>query len=119
KEITTDAAFRPDDIERLRAQRLTAIAQQQKDPTRVAQRVLPGALYGPTHPYGGPNGGDPAAIAKFQRADFIGFEQRWLRPDNVKIFVVSDRPLADIQPLIEARFGHWTAPAEPKGAKAF
>src|SRR5439155_9875409 len=45
--------------------------------------------------------------------------QRWLRPDNVKLFVVSDRPLAEVQPLIEARFGHWAPPASPKGVKAF
>jgi predicted Zn-dependent peptidase len=76
-------------------------------------------LYGPTHPYGGPAGGDPKAIAKLGRADLIAFERRWLRPDTVKIFVVSDRPLSEVQPLIEARFGQWTAPAAPKGAKTF
>jgi predicted Zn-dependent peptidase len=115
-----DAAFRPGDIDRVRTQHLTAIAQTQKDPTRVAFRVLPSVLYGANHPYGGPSGGDPAAIAKFTRADLIGWEQRWLRPDNVKIFVVSDRPLSDVQPLLDERFGHWAPPAGvPKGVKNF
>jgi predicted Zn-dependent peptidase len=114
-----NAAFRPGDIERIRTQKLTAIAQMQKDPTRVAQRVLPGVLYGPDHPYGAPPGGDPAAIEKFTRADLVGFEQHWLRPDNVKIYVVSDRPLSEVQPLLEARFGHWSAPAVAKGEKSF
>ena len=118
-EVTKDAAFRTDDVERIRAQKLTAIAQQQKDPTRVAQRLLPSVIYGTSHPYGGPSGGDPKAIAKFGREDFLGFEQRWLRPDNVKIFVVSDRPLGEVQPLLEQRFGQWAAPAAPKGVKAF
>jgi predicted Zn-dependent peptidase len=115
-----DAAFRPGDIDRVRTQHLTAIAQTQKDPTRVAFRVLPSVLYGANHPYGGPSGGDPAAIAKFTRADLIGWEQRWLRPDNVKIFVVSDRPLSDVQPLLDERFGHWAPPTGvPKGVKNF
>ncbi|MGE5561890.1 MAG: M16 family metallopeptidase [Bacillota bacterium] len=118
-ETVNDAAFRPGDIDRIRAQKLTAIAQMQKDPTRVAQRVLPLALYGASHPYGGPPGGDPAAITKFTRDDLVGFEQRWLRPDNVKIYVVSDRPLSEIQPLLEARFGHWSAPSVAKGTKTF
>ncbi len=118
-DVVTDAAFRPDDIERIRAQMLTSIAQTQKDPTRVARRLLPLVLYGPNHPYGGPPGGDPKAVAKFARDDFVGFEQRWLRADNVKIFVVSDRPLAEVQPLIEARFGHWAPPSTPKGMKVF
>jgi zinc protease len=115
-----DAAFRPGDVDRVRTQHLTAIAQTQKDPTRVAFRVLPSVLYGANHPYGGPSGGDPAAIAKFTRGDLIGWEQRWLRPDNVKIFVVSDRPLSEVQPLLDERFGHWTPPAGvPKGVKNF
>jgi predicted Zn-dependent peptidase len=118
-DVVKDAAFRPEDIERIRAQTLTSIAQTQKDPTRVARRLLPVVLYGANHPYGGPPGGDPKTIEKLGRADFAGFEQRWLRPDNVKIFVVSDRPLAEIQPLIEARFGNWTPPAAAKGTKTF
>jgi predicted Zn-dependent peptidase len=76
-------------------------------------------LYGPNHPYGGPAGGDPAAIAKVGRADLVAFERSWLRPDNVKIFAVSDRPLAEVEPLLEARFGNWTPPAVAKGVKAF
>jgi predicted Zn-dependent peptidase len=118
-DIVKNAAFRPDDIERIRAQTLTGIAATQKDPTRVARRLLPVVLYGANHPYGGPPGGDAAAVAKFARADMMNFEQRWLRPDNAKIYVVSDRPLSEIQPLIEARFGNWTAPAVPKGTKTF
>ena len=119
RDTVTDAAFRPDDITRIRTQKLTAIAQMQKDPTRVAQRVLPAAIYGANHPYGAPSGGDPTAIAKFTRADLMGFEQRWLRPDNVKIFVVSDRPLSEVQAELEERFGKWSAPAVAKGVKNF
>jgi predicted Zn-dependent peptidase len=118
-DVVKDAAFRPGDIDRIRALRLTSIAQMQKDPTQVANRVVPDVLYGPNHPYGGPAGGDPKAIEKLSRDDLIAFERRWLRPDNAKIFIVSDRPLAEVQPLLEERFGKWAAPAVPKGVKAF
>ena len=118
-DVVKDAAFREGDIDRIRAQTLTAIAQQQKDPTRVANRLLPRVLYGPSHPYGGPPGGDPAVITKAGRADLIAFRDRWIRPDTAKIFVVSDRPLAELQPLLEARFGHWAPPAVAKGVKTF
>ncbi|HUP67122.1 MAG TPA: pitrilysin family protein, partial [Sphingomicrobium sp.] len=119
RDVVTDAAFRPGDVDRVRALKLTSIAQMQKDPTRVAHRVLPAVLYGASHPYGAPGGGDPKAIAKFTRDDLIAFEQRWIRPDNAKLFIVSDRPLSQVQPLIEARFGQWAAPAVPKGVKNF
>ena len=118
-DVVRKPAYRPDDIERLRAQTLTGIAQLQKDPTRVARRLLPVVIYGANHPYGGPAGGDPAAIGKFGRDDLVAFQQRWLRPDNLKIYIVSDRPLSEVQPLLEARFAEWTAPAVAKGAKSF
>ena len=61
----------------------------------------------------------PKAIARFTRDDLVGFQQRWLRPDNVKIFVVSSLPLSEVQPLLDARFGNWTAPGGAKGVKTF
>ena len=118
-DVVKDAAFRDTDIDRIRSQELTGIAQLQKDPTRVARRLLPVVLYGANHPYGAPGGGDPKAIGRFTRADLVGFAQRWLRPDNAKIFIVSDRPLSEVQPLIEARFGNWAPPSVAKGAKSF
>ncbi|MEO5641438.1 MAG: pitrilysin family protein [Sphingomicrobium sp.] len=111
--------FDPAAIERVRTQKLAGIAQILKDPTQVYRRVLPTALFGANHPYGGPSGGDTAAIAKFSRADLAGFQQRWLRPDTMKIFIVSDRPLSEIRPLLDARFGRWAAPASPRGDKRF
>jgi len=118
-DLVQHPAFATAEVDRVRVQSLTGIAQTLKDPTRVAQRVLPVALYGPTHPYGGPAGGDPAAIAKFSRDDLADFQRRWLRPDNARIFIVSDRPLAELTPLLEARFGKWAAPASPRGVKNF
>jgi predicted Zn-dependent peptidase len=118
-DVVRNPALAPAEIDRVRAQTLTGIAQLQKDPTRVANRVLPGVLFGSGHPYGGPSGGDPKAIARFQRADLAGFQQRWLRPDNLKIFVVSSLPLNEVKPLLDARFGSWAAPSAPKGVKSF
>jgi zinc protease len=118
-DVVRDPAFRADDIDRIRSQELTAIAQTQKDPQRVARRLLPIVLYGANHPYGAPAGGDPKAIAAFGRADLVSFAQRWLRPDNVKIFIVSDRPLGEVQPLLEARFGSWASPTVSRGVKSF
>jgi predicted Zn-dependent peptidase len=118
-DVVRKPGFREDDIGRVKAQTLTGIAGVQKDPTRVARRVLPAVLYGANHPYGGPPGGDPKAIAAISRNDLIAFDQRWLRPDNLKIYIVSDRPLSEVQPLLEARFANWTPPAVAKGVKNF
>jgi predicted Zn-dependent peptidase len=118
-DVVRNPAFQPAEIDRIRAQTLTGIAQFKRDPTRVGSRLLPVAMYGSAHPYGGPAGGDDKAIGRFGQADLAAFQQRWIRPDNVKIFVVSSLPLDQVKAALDQRFGNWTAPAAPKGIKAF
>jgi zinc protease len=118
-EIVKHPAFDPAELERVRSQRLSGIAQIKKDPNGIAQRVLPALLFGDNHPYATLAGGDAAATAHFTRDELVGFKDAWLRPDRMKIFVVSDRPLAEIQPLIEAEFGQWATPSVPAGVKHF
>ena len=66
-----------------------------------------------------PGHGDPAAVQKLTRQDLAAFHQRWIRPDNARIFIVSDRPLAELTPLLDGRFGEWQPPTVPKGSKEF
>ena len=118
-DVVLHPAFAPPEIERVKAQTLTGIAQLRKDPQRAAYRLLPQVLYGAAHPYGGPAGGDPKVISALTRDNLTAFQQRWLRPDNVKIFVVSNEPLSKVKPLLEDRFGDWAPPSAAKGVKAF
>ena len=110
--------FEPAVIERLRAQQLASIQEERASPGGLGNRVLYETLYGGA--YGrGPSGlGDPAVVGAADRDQLVAFHSAWLRPDNARIYVVSDRPLAEILPQIEARFGNWTAPATPRGVKA-
>ena len=89
-DIVEHPAFNDGDIERIRSQLLTSIAQARTTPNSMAARELPLLLYGPNHPYGGTQLGSPAAVKGFTRAQLIGFKDRWLRPDNAELFVVSD-----------------------------
>jgi predicted Zn-dependent peptidase len=118
-DIVRNPAFAPGEVERLRATQLAAIAIEQTQPAGLAQRALPTLIYGEKHPYGRPFSGlgDAAAVRAVTRDDLVNFHRTWIRPDNARIFIVSDRPLAQITPLLEARFGTWAAPATPKGVK--
>jgi zinc protease len=117
--IVQRPTFDPAEIERVRNQVLTGIAQAQKDPNSIGTRVLPALLYGENHPYATTAIGNAEAVKGFTRDDIVGFEQHWLRPDNLDIFVVSNLPLAEVQPLLEQRFGTWAAPTVAKGVKSF
>jgi zinc protease len=120
-DVVRNPAFDAEDMERARAQQLAAIAQEKTSPNGIGARVLPGLLYGAAHPYGRPiaGTGDTGAVKALRREDLTSFHQRWIRPDNARIFIVSDRPLAELQPLLEQRFGKWQPPKAPKGQKTF
>jgi zinc protease len=122
-DLLADVVERPDfrqaELDRVRTQTLTAIAQAQKEPNAIATRALPALLYGEAHPYATTNLGDAAAVKAMTRDDLVQFHERWLRPDNLEIFVVSNLPLRELQPQIEARFGTWAPPATARGVKSF
>lgn len=110
--------FEPAVVERLRAQQLSSIEEERSSPGGLGNNALYPALYGGA--YGrSPSGlGDADVVAAADRDDLVAFHQAWIRPDNARIYVVSDRPLAEILPQLESRFGDWAAPAAPRGAKA-
>ena len=120
-DVVRNPAFKPSEVERKRAALLARIAAEKTEPQGLALRVLPPLLFGPAHPYGVPftGSGTEAGVKSVTRDDLVSFYRRWIRPDNATIFVVGDTTLAELQPLLEARFGNWRAPAEPKGIKQF
>ena len=120
-DVVRNPAFAPAEVERLRAQRLAALANEKTQPGSLAGRALPPLIYGEGHPYGRSfsGSGDETVIRGLTRADLTTEHARWIRPDNAKLFVVSDLPLAELKPQLEAAFGDWRAPTTPKGTKSF
>ena len=114
-------AFRPDDLERVRAQQLTRIQNELNNPSQIATRTLAPILFGEAHPYGlPPSGTGTAAVAQGLTAQELrDFHQTWMRPDKARVFVVGDTTLAEVTRLLEASFGDWQAPATPAPSKTY
>ncbi len=119
-DVIRNPAFAPEEVERVRTQQLTGIAAEMTEPRSIAMRTLPPLLYGTAYPYGVPftGTGDPAVVKTVTRKDMVDFTRKWLRPDNARIFVVSDAPLADLLPALNASLGNWKAKGKP-GKKDF
>ena len=118
-DVTRNPAFAPAEVARVKQQQLAGIAQELTSPGGLAGRVLPKLIYGPASPYAkASGGGDPAAVASLTRDDLVAFQQKWLRPDKAKIFVVSDLPLATVKTALDARFADWKGTGSP-GTKTF
>ena len=120
-DVIRNPAFDPAEVERLRQEELAAIAEELTEPGSIASRALPGLLYGTAHPYGKPFTGSGSAdvVRTITRDELVRFHQTWIRPDNATIFAVSDLPLDQLVPQLEARFGEWRPPAVARGTKRF
>lgn len=118
-DIVRNPRFDPAETARVRNQQLAQISQELTNPQGLSSRVVPKLVYGPASPYAKAQGsGDPAAVASLTPADLRAFQQAWLRPDKAKVFVVSDRPLAEVKAALDARFGDWR-PTGAAGTKDF
>jgi len=117
-DVIRNPAFAPDEVERLRAVQLAAIAQQKTQPAGLASRAVLQLIYGKAHPYGVAGGGigDTDTVEAITDADLRRFHRGWLAPGKAEIFVAGDTSLAEMLPLLEARFGRW--PADRMGAPA-
>ncbi|WIH04606.1 insulinase family protein [Xanthomonas translucens pv. graminis] len=118
-DIVRNPAFKAEDIERVRGQRLASIAQEKTEPQSLALRTLPPLLYGPHHPYGVPltGSGTEKAIKSLSASDLTAFQNSWLRPDNLRILVAGDTTLAQIIPQLDTAFGDWQPPAATHPSK--
>src|SRR5690606_38365684 len=106
--------FAPSEVERLREQQLAAVAAEATQPNGLAQRALPPLIYGAAHPYGRPLSGLGSAdsVGGLDRDDLVTFHRAWIRPETARMFVVSDRPLSALTPLLAARLGAWRGAAD-------
>ena len=118
-DIARAPSFPESELARVKNQLTAAIAQELTDPSGLTARVLPPVLYGAGNPYAKTRGsGDAKAVAGLTRGDLLSFRGAWLRPDKAKIFVVSDRPLAEVQTVLDRAFGDWRV-AGAAGEKVF
>ncbi|MBC2776121.1 M16 family metallopeptidase [Parasphingopyxis marina] len=118
-DVVRNPAFAPDEIERLRASRLAAIAAERTSPPGLASLNLWPRLFGEAHPYGRPTSGlgTPDTVTAITRDDLVDFHRRWIRPEKLSIMVVGDSTLDEVVAMLEPRFGDWTGEGEP-GAKS-
>lgn len=115
-DIVLNPAFAQKELDRLKKDRLAAIAREQANPNSVATRVIPSLLYGNSHPYAGPmsGSGSEAVVSRISRDDLANYHRTWFKPNNATLLVVGDTTMAELKPLLEKAFGSWKAGEVPK-----
>jgi len=79
---------------KLRSALIDELKKQESDPAYVADNAVAARMFG-TFPYGRPQYGSSASVAKIDFADLLDAKQRFLTADNATVTVVGnfDRPL--------------------------
>ncbi|MGL3823468.1 M16 family metallopeptidase [Sphingopyxis sp. R3-92] len=108
-DLLNDLMFRPQfdatEIERTKEQAAASLASARSQPAGAVRRIVPHLLYGPDHLSG--ELVTEEVINAVTREDMVAFHKDRMRADGAQIVVVGDTTMAEIMPILEARFGSW------------
>jgi zinc protease len=109
--LFADAALRPafasDEIERVRASRITSLMQEKDSPGATAQKIISHVLYG-DGPYGHTPEGTEASNKAITRDDLTGLWKKTFVPAGVALVLAGDLNEAQAHALAEKYFGGWS-----------
>lgn len=100
----TKPRFDLDAVDRMRAQAISGLRREAKDPDTVAGEALSKALFA-NHPYGRPATGNEASLKAITAADLRAFHTRTFAREGLTIAVVGDIDAKTLAPLLDSVFG--------------
>jgi zinc protease len=112
-DVARNPVFPEDEIDRRRAETITAIRQDLDNPGVRAAEALQTLLYGATHPYGRPAKGSIEGVERFTREDLIAYHRARFGPGGLSIAIVGDVRVEAAVSAVHAAFGDWTAVSPP------
>ena len=112
-ELLLAPRFAPEDFERLRRQRLTAIRTRGDDPRGIAATVFARLLYGPDSILGAPSRGTRETVEGLELAALRAWYTRVADPRRARLVVVGKHDAEAAQRLFAELATHWTAPQQP------
>ena len=110
-DVALHPAFKDEEIERIRQQRLVAILQEGDEPVQSTLRVGERVLYG-DQPYGFQSIGTTESVKSINRADLTGFWAGHYGPKDAALIFAGDLSEAQAKSLAEKYFGGWSSATE-------
>jgi zinc protease len=105
--------FPTTDLERIRANRLTSLLQQQDNPVQLALRAGSLNLFGSANPYSYDALGTAASLHAITREEIAAFHTSHYGPKSSLLELTGDVTPAEARKLAEEAFGKWTSSASP------
>jgi zinc protease len=112
-DVAINPTFPESEIEKRRAETITAIRQDQDNTGVRASEALQMLLYGAAHPYGRPAKGRVETVERIGRADLLAHHARRFAPATMSVAIVGDVRAADAAAVVHQAFADWQATAAP------
>lgn len=113
--LMADIALRPsfpaDELEKIRRQSLSALAQNKEDANAIASNVVSRLVYGKTHPYGEVE--TEESVKKVTAEDIRTYYNTYWKPNIAYLIFVGDITTEEAKKLAETHLGSWQKAAVP------
>lgn len=116
-EAVVTPAFPDANVDRLRAQRLSQIAQEREVPGQRALETFLAKTYTPESPYARPLGGTAESVAGIGRDAIAAHHAANIVPSGSTLIVAGDLGGIDVDAAVAAAFGDWSG-APTRAAEA-
>jgi zinc protease len=111
-EILRSPSFPADEVDKVRAEMLAAIKEQDADTRSVADRGARRLVYPAGHPQAHRVLGDPQSLAALTTADLERFHKQWFGPANMTVAAAGGfGSLDELAEILERAFAGWVSRA--------
>ena len=117
RETLINPRFDAEAIERVRAQVLSGLRSDLKDPNAIAGRAFDAAVFG-THPYASSKDGTIESVTALSRDDILAAHAATMARDRLYVSAVGDITAEELGAMLDALFADLLAAGAPMPGKA-
>ncbi|HSC54187.1 MAG TPA: pitrilysin family protein [Phnomibacter sp.] len=110
-DVTLRPAFNQEELEKVRTQTLSGLAQEKDDPEAIVRNVSSLLLYGKGHPYG--EFATEETVKRVTVDDIKKYHSTWWKPNIAYLIFVGDITTNEAMKLATENFGQWTMGTVP------
>jgi zinc protease len=108
-DVARNPVFPQHEIEKRRAETITAIRQDQENTGVRAGEALQQLLYGASHPYGRPAKGTIESVERIRREHLLAHHAARFAPSTLSVAIVGDVRTRDAAAKVQEAFEGWSA----------
>lgn len=104
-DVLYNPSFPPEELDKLKKQTLSGLAQSKEDPGAIAGNVRSTLVYGASHPYGELS--TEETVEKITAEDCKAYYNKFFKPNISYLAIVGDITLKDAKKLVKKYFSEW------------